>query len=223
MEEREGRVYEALDSLGIPYVRHDHPPAFTVAEAVEHWKGIGGTHCKNLFVRNKPGNRHYLIVAEHLKALDLTALSRKLGDSRLSFASGERLRRHLGLDPGEVSPFGLVYDENHEVIVVLDEDIDQSGVRQFSSQRQHRDADHPRFRPDEIPGLAGATGYDRWPFGMNPGPGVAWKSGSIAAKIGTRRNPHVDIESVQDPRPTQRLGPSSDGRPPSGRPGARGI
>jgi len=123
VEERERRVYEALDGLRIGYVRHEHPAAFTVAQAVEHWKGIPGAHCKNLFVRNKPGKRHYLIVAGHLKPLDLLALSRTLGDSRLSFASDERMMRSLGLRPGEVSPFGLLNDEKHEVIVVLDEEL----------------------------------------------------------------------------------------------------
>jgi len=123
MEDRERRVYEILAGLGIPYARHEHPAAFTVAEAVEHWKGIPGAHFKNLFVRNKPGKRHYLIVAGHLKPLDLLALSHTLGDSRLSFASDERLARLLGLRPGEVSPFGLLFDEKHEVIVVLDEDL----------------------------------------------------------------------------------------------------
>jgi Ala-tRNA(Pro) deacylase len=124
MEEREKKVYEALEALGIPYVKHDHPPVATVAEAAVHWRGIEGAHCKNLFVRNKPGKRHYLIIAEHLKPLDLLAVSRKLGDSRLSFASDERMKRYLGLHPGEVSPFGLLGDENHEVIVVID-----SGLR----------------------------------------------------------------------------------------------
>ena len=123
MEERERRVYEALDGLGIPCVRHEHPPAFTVAQAVEYWKGIPGAHCKNLFVRNKPGKRHYLIVAGHLKPIDLLALSKTLGDSRLSFASDERMERFLGLHPGEVSPFGLLYDEKQDVIVVLDEEL----------------------------------------------------------------------------------------------------
>lgn len=123
MEERERRVYDVLEGLGIPYVRHEHPPVATVAEAVVHWKGIPGAFCKNLFVRNKPGKRHYLIIAEHLKPLDLLALSHALGDSRLSFASDERMMRLLGVHPGEVSPFGLIHDEGREVIVVLDEDL----------------------------------------------------------------------------------------------------
>jgi Ala-tRNA(Pro) deacylase len=126
MEERERRVYEALDALGIPYAKHEHPAVATVAEAVAHWQGIEGAHCKNLFVRNKPGKRHYLIIAAHLKPVDLLALSRRLQDSRLTFASDERMKRCLGLHPGEVSPFGLLYDENREVIVVIDADLRKS-------------------------------------------------------------------------------------------------
>lgn len=120
IEEREQRVYDVLGELGIPYTRHEHPPVYTVEEAVTHWQGIAGAHCKNLFVRNKKGNRHYLIVAEHLKKIDLNALAKKLGDDRLSFASDERLARYLGVRPGEVSPFGLLQDTQKEVIVVID-------------------------------------------------------------------------------------------------------
>jgi Ala-tRNA(Pro) deacylase len=121
--EREQKVYETLKELGIAYTRHGHPPVFTVEEAVAHWQGIAGAHCKNLFVRNKKGNRHYLIIAEHLKKVDLNSLAKKLGDDRLSFASDERLARYLGLQAGEVSPFGLLQDGQHEVIVVVDAEL----------------------------------------------------------------------------------------------------
>lgn len=120
MEAREAIVYEALAALGIPYARHEHPPVFTVEEARVHWKDIPGAHCKNLFLRNKKGNRHYLVVAEFLKTVDLRAAAKALGDDRLSFASDERLARSLGLHPGEVSPFGLLQDADRRVIVVLD-------------------------------------------------------------------------------------------------------
>jgi Ala-tRNA(Pro) deacylase len=121
--EREQRVYETLEKLGIAYIRHTHPAVFTVEQAIEHWKDIKGGHCKNLFVRNKKGNRHYLIIAEHLKKIDLHHLAKSLGDDRLSFASDERLMRYLGLQAGEVSPFGLVHDSQKEVIVVIDADL----------------------------------------------------------------------------------------------------
>ncbi|MGD0783194.1 MAG: prolyl-tRNA synthetase associated domain-containing protein [Candidatus Aminicenantales bacterium] len=119
----EQHVYDALAGLGIAYARREHPPVFTVEEAAVHWEGIPGAHCKNLFLRNKKGNRHYLVIAECSKRLDLRALARLFNDDRLSFASDVRMMRYLGLQPGAVSPFGLLQDEKREVIVVLDEDL----------------------------------------------------------------------------------------------------
>ena len=120
MEEREQIVYDALKALGIAYERHEHPPVFTVEDAAVHWKGIRGAHCKNLFLRNKPGKRHYLVIAEFRRPIDLPELARRIGDSRLSFASDERLMAHLGVHPGEVSPFGLLAEGAGPVIVLVD-------------------------------------------------------------------------------------------------------
>ncbi len=116
----------ALDRLGIPYVRHDHPPVFTVEEALAQWRGIDAAHCKNLFLRNKKGNRHYLVVAEHSRPIDLGRLAALVGDDRLSFGSPERLLRCLGLTPGSVSPLGLINDTAHDVRVVVDAALRQA-------------------------------------------------------------------------------------------------
>jgi Ala-tRNA(Pro) deacylase len=113
-------VLAALDGLGIAYVRHDHPAVFTVEEALQAWQGIDATHCKNLFLRNKKGTRHYLVVAEHDRALNLARVAEIVGDDRLSFGSPERLLRVLGLTPGSVSPFGLINDTEKQVRVVVD-------------------------------------------------------------------------------------------------------
>jgi Ala-tRNA(Pro) deacylase len=113
-------VIDTLDRLGIAYVRHDHPPVFTVEEALAHWAGIDATHCKNLFLRNKKGNHHYLVVAAHDRPVSIARVADLVGDDRLSFASPERLATHLGLTPGSVSPFGLINDARHEVRVVVD-------------------------------------------------------------------------------------------------------
>jgi len=129
--EKEQKVYEILDSLGISYVRHEHPPVFTVEEAVQHWEGITGAHCKNLFLRNKKGNRHYLLIIEHTKRADLRTLTQQLGEDRLSFASAERLMRYLGLEEGAVSPFGLPNDGQKEVQVVIDKDLKSVGRINF--------------------------------------------------------------------------------------------
>jgi len=124
--EVERKVLETLDNLGIAYGRHEHPPVATVEEAEKYWGSIKGTHCKNLFLRNKRGNRHYLVVAAVDKAVDLKRLNALLGEDRLSFASPERLMRWLGLEPGSVSPFGLINDTAHQVDVICDEALKSS-------------------------------------------------------------------------------------------------
>jgi Ala-tRNA(Pro) deacylase len=125
-DEQQEKVYETLAGLGIEYTVVHHPPVFTVEEAEKHWKDITGTHCKNLFIRNKKGNNHYLLVLEASRSADLKALASVLGEDRLSFASPERLMKYLGLLQGSVSPFGLINDSGKEVRVVLDKALARS-------------------------------------------------------------------------------------------------
>lgn len=131
MTDDERKVMEVLEKLGISYDRHEHPPVYTVEEAEKHWTKITGAHCKNLFLRNKKGNRHYLVILLSSKQADLKKLTAKLGEDRLSFGSPERLKRTLGLEPGAVSPFGLINDETKEVRVVIDEDLKEAGRVNF--------------------------------------------------------------------------------------------
>jgi Ala-tRNA(Pro) deacylase len=119
----EREVHDALGALGIAFERFAHPPVFTVEQAERYWAGVPATHCKNLFLRNAGGSRHYLVILDHAKRADLRALAAALGDDKLSFASPDRLMRFLHLTPGAVSPFGLIYDSAREVIVVLDSDL----------------------------------------------------------------------------------------------------
>jgi len=116
-------VYAALDALGISYDRYEHPAVFTAEDASKYWNPIPGTQCKNLFLRNKKGDRHYLVVVEISKRVDLKDLVKVVGDDRLSFGSPERLMEHLGLTPGSVSPFGLINDARGTVRVLIDADL----------------------------------------------------------------------------------------------------
>jgi len=129
--EIEHKVLETLDKLGIPYVRHEHPPVATVEEAEKHWGALKGAHCKNLFLRNYKGDRHYLVIAPVTRGIDLKRLNAMLGEDRLSFASAERLKRWLGLEPGSVSPFGLINDETRHVQVVCDRTLRSSAALGF--------------------------------------------------------------------------------------------
>jgi len=131
LSEKEKRVYQVLDELGIAYTRYEHPPVFTVEEAERHWTRIKGAHCKNLFLRNKKGNRHYLVILEASKAADLKALNDLLGEDRLSFASEKRLMKYLGVEAGSVSVFGLINDAENSVRVVIDEDLKKADSVNF--------------------------------------------------------------------------------------------
>ena len=131
MTPQEETVVARLRELGIAFTRHEHPPVATVEEASAHWADIDATHCKNLFLRNQRGNRHYLVVLTASKKADLKAVADQIGDGKLSFASPERLMTHLGVTPGSVSPFGLINDREHLVRVVLDRDFETAARLAF--------------------------------------------------------------------------------------------
>lgn len=135
MNERIEKVLAFLEDNGIEYKNHTHPPLPTIELALEYWKEIDSTHCKNLFFRNHKGNRHYLVVFECHKELAIHSLEHMLRQGKLSFASAERMERCLGLLPGSVSPLGLIHDpktedltkehfpNGHRVKLFLDRDL----------------------------------------------------------------------------------------------------
>lgn len=104
------KVRDVLEANGIEYEIYFHPALYTIEEALEYWKDIDAVHCKNIFMRNHKGNRHYLVSFECHKELDIHSLEKSLHQGKLSFASPERMRRCLDLRPGSVSVFGLIND-----------------------------------------------------------------------------------------------------------------
>jgi Ala-tRNA(Pro) deacylase len=117
------QVYSTLDAMGITYEVFHHPPVFNSEDVDEHWAGIDATKVKNLFLRNKKGDRHYLVILEVSKRADLKDIVTVVGDDRLSFGSPDRLMANLGVTPGSVSPFGLIHDAKHAVRVIVDQDL----------------------------------------------------------------------------------------------------
>ncbi|MEZ5069949.1 MAG: prolyl-tRNA synthetase associated domain-containing protein [Bacteroidales bacterium] len=118
------QVVRQLNALDIEYEMHEHPPVPTVEEALPHWKNIEATHCKNLFFRNHKGNRHYLVILRHDRQLNIRDLEQRLKQGKISFASPERLKKHLGLEGGSVSLFGILNDREDHVHVFLDEALE---------------------------------------------------------------------------------------------------
>ena len=119
-------VEEHLAALNLGFEVYTHPPIATAEAGEEHWKDIEAAHCKNLFLRNQKGTRHYLVILEHTRRADLRAVADQIGDGKLSFASPERLMTYLGVTPGSVSPFGLINDAERHVRVFIDRSLKQS-------------------------------------------------------------------------------------------------
>jgi Ala-tRNA(Pro) deacylase len=116
-------IYQFLADHDIEYERHDHPPVFTCEEAERLVPDMPAAKTKNLFLRDRKGRRHFLVVVGYEKAVDLRALTSLLGVRKLGFASPERLKRYLGVDPGSVSILGLMNDVNQAVEVIMDEGL----------------------------------------------------------------------------------------------------
>ncbi len=117
---KRAEVISYLNDKNIPFDLYEHPPAPTVEEALPYWKDIDSVHCKNLFFRNHKGNRHYLVILDHRRQLNIRDLEQKLKQGKISFASPKRMERYLGLSAGSVSAFGIINDHDSHVHLFID-------------------------------------------------------------------------------------------------------
>ena len=129
--ERISKVLEYLKNNNITHSWYTHPEAPTIEIARQHWQKDGSKHCKNLFFRNHKGNRHYLVVLDCERDLDIHDLEKRLHQGKLSFASPQRMEKYLGLQPGSVSPFGLINDVDNHVHLFLDENLKKENSLSF--------------------------------------------------------------------------------------------
>ena len=115
-------VYETLEKMGISYRKTEHRAIFSRDDVTpeEEYLWQGYKVSKNLFLRNAKGDKHYLVVTTVDKKADLKELAKKIGSTRLSFSSEQRLDKYLKVKPGSVSSFAVLNDEGREVIVVFD-------------------------------------------------------------------------------------------------------
>ncbi|MDR2679492.1 MAG: prolyl-tRNA synthetase associated domain-containing protein [Tannerella sp.] len=117
------KLYDLLEQLGIRFEYIEHPPAPTIETARQYWAGHDAKHCKNLFFRNHKGDRHYLVILDCDCNMDIHGIEKLLHQGKLSFASGKRMLKYLGVTPGSVTPFGLINDGEHHVHVFLDQNL----------------------------------------------------------------------------------------------------
>lgn len=116
-------VLELLNNKNIKYNLIEHEEVHTIEDMNKLGLLDKGYVCKNLFLRNANGKIHYLVSCSHEKDINMKELATKIGSTRLSFGSDERLSKYLGLKQGYVSPFGVINNSDQSVIFVFDKDL----------------------------------------------------------------------------------------------------
>ncbi len=121
--EKEIRVYDLLDSLGIKYCRVDHSVAGKMEACREIDETLGVVICKNLFLCNRQKTRFYLLMMPADKPYRTRIFSKLAGSSRLSFGTPEDMERLIDLTPGSVSILGLMNDKDNNVSLYIDKEV----------------------------------------------------------------------------------------------------
>lgn len=121
--DKEIRVYDFLDSLGIEYHRVDHEAAMTMEACHEADEAMGTRMCKNLLLCNRQKTSIFLLMLPGEKVFKTSVLSKEIGSSRLSFANGELMERFLDITPGSLSVLGLMNDKENNVRLLIDKTL----------------------------------------------------------------------------------------------------
>lgn len=120
---KEERVYDLLERLGVPFERVDHDAVGTIEGCAEIEKLLDIEICKNLFLRNSKGDQYYLLMLPGGKHLVTKDLAKKIGSTRLSFGTPEKMEEYLDITPGSVSVLGLMNDHGNNIRLLVDNDI----------------------------------------------------------------------------------------------------
>jgi Ala-tRNA(Pro) deacylase len=108
----------ALASLDLDPPCVEHPPLRTVEDAHAHWDKLHGAQVKNLFFKDA-GGQLWLVVVPGDPRMDTKAMAALIGSRRLSFGNADLLREVLGVEPGAVTPLGVMNDTAQRVRTVL--------------------------------------------------------------------------------------------------------
>ena len=116
-------VLTLLEEKNIKYELVEHEEVHTIEDMKELGLLDKGYVCKNLFLRNANGKMHFVLSCHHEKEVNVQEIAKKIGSTRLSFGSEERLEKYLKLKNGYVSPFGVINDESKSIIFIFDKEI----------------------------------------------------------------------------------------------------
>ena len=120
---RYDEVKEYLNTLGIQFKIVEHEPAYTTEEADKYIEGHDGVRTKTMFICNKKKTNYYMIIMDDSKRLDINKFKEIVSEKQMKMASEEALKEKLGIEPGMVSPFGLLNNDEKDVKIYMDKEI----------------------------------------------------------------------------------------------------
>ena len=149
-------LLDRFKSLGIETAISDHPPVFTVEEARSLRGAIPGGHCKNLCLKDEKDSVWLIVCLEDAR-VDLKALPAKIGSKRLTFGKPDLLMEVLGVEPGSVTPFGLINDIAARTRVILDEPMMREEFLNYHPLRNDATA---TIRATDLVAFIGSCGHE---------------------------------------------------------------
>lgn len=141
------KVIDFLLQHDIEYKLYEHPPVYTVEEALQTRKFISGMHLKNLFIKDSRAGNYYLLVAQADTKVDLKSIKTQIGARKLSMAKREELEQILQVEPGSVSFFNLLntnsvtfvlYEEVYNADLLTFHPNDNTKTLEFNNSEFHR-------------------------------------------------------------------------------------
>ena len=125
------KVKEYLNALGIQFKIVEHEPAYTTEEADKYIEGHEGVRTKTMFICNKKKTNYYMIIMDDSKRLDMNKFKEIVSEKQMKMASEEALKEKLGIEPGMVSPFGLLNNDEKDVKIYMDKQIITEEIMTF--------------------------------------------------------------------------------------------
>lgn len=122
----EQETYKVFQKLGISFERVDNEPASSMEECEAIDKVLQAPVRKDVFLCNRSKTSFFLLIMPADKPFETSAFSKKLGVSRMSFASPEHMWEYLGTKPGSASVVGLLHDKDDYVQLIIDKEVAES-------------------------------------------------------------------------------------------------
>lgn len=119
----EAEILDYLNKNNIQYTQTRHQALFTMDKYETIQKQIGCMIPKNLFLCNRQKTKFYLLLMPGDKKFLTKELSSQINSARLSFADEDKLKETLHCFKGSTSPFGLIFDSEDEVELLIDQDL----------------------------------------------------------------------------------------------------